>query len=98
MKRSFFISLFIGAQFALITLQVYKHSKHTQMLYDKQKNEAHKINLLAKKQQLTQELYACKDRTTIKQYAAKNLHMEAVRLSQIKKISKVGQTIDEQSV
>lgn len=98
MKRSIFISLFIGAQFALITLQVYKHSKHTQMLYAKQKHEAHKINLLAKKQQLTQELYACKDRTTIKQYAVKKLHMEPIRLSQIKKISKTGQMSDEQSV
>jgi len=98
MKRSIFISLFIGTQLFLVTLQVYKHSKHTQMLYDKQKHEAHKINLLAKKQQLTQELYACKDRTTIKQYAINSLHMEPVRLSQIKKIATSGQAFDEQNV
>lgn len=98
MKRSVFISLFVGIQFVLVTLQVYKHSKHTQMLYDKQKHEAYKINLLAKKQQLTQELYACKDRTIIKQYAINNLHMEPVRLSQIKKISTPGQMINEQGV
>ncbi len=98
MKRSTFISLFIGTQLFLVTLQVYKHSKHAQLLYDKQKHELHKANLLAKRQQLTQELYACKDRTAIKEFATKELHMEPVRLSQIKKLSVVGASHDEQSI
>jgi len=98
MKRSTFISLFIGTHLLLVVLQVYKHSKHAQLLYDKQKQESRKTNLLARRQQLTQELYACKDRAAVKEFAVKQLHMEPIRLSQIKKLSVADVLHNEQNI
>jgi len=86
-KKPSFISFFIAVHIILIFLQVHKHTlfiKHnyTQQMYEK------KINALQdKKQQLTQELYALKDREAIKKFAHDTLQMRPYTLRQITKLS-----------
>lgn len=90
MKRASFLALFISVHIVFIVLQIYKHSCYAQFVYDKQKHESLKTNLLAKRQDLTGKLYACKDRSMVKEFAIKQLNMEQVKLSQIKKLPSIG--------
>lgn len=86
MKRSLFITIFVSAQVCLVVLQIYKHSNRITLMYTRQKNEAHKNQLVLKRQELTQKLYALQDRASIKEFAERELHMQPVQLSQIKKV------------
>jgi hypothetical protein len=70
-----------------IIAQIYKHTQFVQYTYNKQKQEV----LLNEYEQtaatLTQQLYACKDRTSIKKFAQDKLGMKPITLAQIKRLS-----------
>jgi hypothetical protein len=87
MKRSPIIPLFIGIHLLCMVLQIYKHSLFVQASYTKQKNELEREILIQEKQRLTQELQVLKNRNSIKQYAQAKLHMDTLRLKQIKRLN-----------
>ena len=87
MKRAAFLVVFIIAQICFIVLLIYKQSKIIEISYQKQRNEKTKDRLFQKKSDLIQKLYEIKNHSKIKQYAAEELKMKKVGLSQIKKIS-----------
>ena len=87
MKRKIFIPLFIGTHILFIFLQIYKHSQVIKLSYKKQKNEADRQLLAQKKQDLTHQLYALKNRSAIKKFAMNHLNMKKITLKQIKKIN-----------
>ncbi len=86
MKKNSFLTIFISAHIILIFLQIHKHTLLVKNSYNQQQCEKKIATLTDKKQTLTQELYALKDRENIKQYAQNNLHMRPYKLSQVKKL------------
>jgi len=86
MKRSYFIVVFISTHVFFIFFQIHKHSKIVKLSYQKQKNEQRKERLAQKIQELTQKLYAQKERSAIKKFAQEKLKMKKMKLSQIKKL------------
>ncbi len=96
MKRSYFIVTFIATHIFFIFFQIHKHSKIIRFSYQKQKNEQKKELLIQKIQELTQNLYELKKRSSIKKYAQKKLKMRKIKLSQIKKITPKTQPISSQ--
>lgn len=87
MKRSPIIPLFISVHLMCMVLQIYKHSLFVQASYTKQKCELERETLLQEKQQLTQTIQTLKNRTSIKQYAQAKLHMDTLKLKQIKRLN-----------
>lgn len=86
MKKNSFITLFITAHILLIFLQIHKHTLFIKNSYNHQQCEKKLALLQEKKQTLTQELYALKDRDNIKKYAQNKLKMRPYALSQVKKL------------
>ena len=86
MKKNSFITFFITVHIILIFLQVHKHTLFIKNSYNHQQCEKKIALLTEKKQTLTQELYAMKDRENIKQYAQNKLKMRPYTLHQIKKL------------
>jgi cell division protein FtsL len=86
MKKKSFITIFITAHIVLIFLQVHKHTMFIQTSYNHQQCEKKMVTLTEKKQTLTQELYALKDRENIKKYAQNKLNMRPYTLNQVKKL------------
>ena len=87
MKKNSFITLFITAHILLIFLQIHKHTLFIKNSYNHQQCEKKLAVLEEKKQTLTQELYALKDREHIKKYAQDKLKMRPYALNQVKKLS-----------
>ncbi len=87
LKKPSFITLFITIHIILIFLQVHKHTLFIKNNYHQQQYEKQIIALTEKKQKLTQELYALKDREAIKKFAQNSLHMRPYKLRQIIKLS-----------
>ena len=86
MKKNSFLTIFIFTHVTLIFLQIYKHTLFIKNSYNHQKYERKLIVLTEKKQNLTQKLYALKDREEIKQYAQNKLNMRPYALNQVKKL------------
>lgn len=86
MKARPFIATFIGVHVIFIFLQIHKHSQIIKHSYALQKNEQTKQLLVKKKQALTHQLYAGKNRSAIKDIAIAQLHMKPIQLRQIKTI------------
>jgi len=86
MKKNSFITFFITVHIFLIFLQVHKHTLFIKNSYNQQQCEKQIAALKEKKQSLTQELYALKDRDNIKQYAQNKLKMRPYTLNQVKKL------------
>lgn len=86
-KKNSFITFFITIHIMLIFLQVHKHTLFIKNSYNHQQCEKKLALLQEKKQTLTQELYALKDRENIKKYAQNKLKMRPYTLNQIKKLS-----------
>ncbi len=84
MKKNTFIVLFITAHILFIFLQVHKHTQFVKSTYAQQKHEKKQSTLKRKKQSLVQQLYALKDRDTIRKYAKNTLKMRPIRLNQVK--------------
>jgi hypothetical protein len=69
-----------------ISAQIYKHTQFIQYTYRKQTQE-HVLNECEQNLSvLNQRLYASKDRTAIRQFAQKELGMEPIKLTQIKRL------------
>ncbi len=88
MKRASFFIIFVSFHVAVVGLHIYKHTKRTQLLFEHQRQESFRNDLMAAKQQLVNEAYAHADRKAIKEFAQKQLEMKPIRLSQVKKISR----------
>ena len=86
MKKNSFITLFITAHILLIFLQIHKHTLFIKNSYNHQQCEKKVVALQEKKQTLTQELYALKDRENIKKYAQDKLKMRPYALNQVKRL------------
>ena len=86
MKKNTFITFFITAHIVLIFLQVHKHTLFIKNSYNQQQCEKKLAQLQDKKQTLTQELYALKDRESIKKFAYEKLSMRPYALNQVKKL------------
>ncbi len=86
LRKKTFVILFIAGHIIFIFLQIYNHTQYIQQTYKKQSYEKEHDILREEEQKLTQQLYALKDRTTIKQFAKNRLHMQSNRLNQVKKI------------
>ena len=87
LRKKTFIILFIAGHVVFIFLQIYNRTQYIQQTYTKQTHEKKHGTLCKEKQKLTQQLYALKDPTTIKQFAQNTLHMHSNRLKQVKKIT-----------
>ncbi len=87
LRKKTFIILFITGHVVFIFLQIYNHTQYIQQTYTKQTYEKKHDTLCKEKQKFTQQLYALKDPTTIKQFAQDTLHMHPNRLKQVKKIT-----------
>jgi len=87
MKRSTFITIFIGAHIIFAGLQIYKQNEFTRLSYNYQKKENQKEQLVKKKNQLIHEQFAQTNHTDIKEFARQHLQMEPVNISQVKKLS-----------
>jgi cell division protein FtsL len=87
MKKHSFITLFITAHILIIFLQIHKHTLFIKNSYNHQQCEKKIALLQEKKQTLTQELYALKDRDNIKKYAQDKLKMRPYALNQVKKLT-----------
>jgi hypothetical protein len=86
MKKNTFITFFITAHIVLIFLQVHKHTLFIKNSYNQQHYEKKIIALKERKQILTQELHAMKDREAIKMFAHNKLNMRPYSLQQIQKL------------
>ena len=86
MKKNSFITLFITAHILLVFLQIHKHTLFIKNSYNHQECEKKLVLLQEKKQTLTQQLYALKDRDNIKKYAQDKLKMRPYALNQVKKL------------
>jgi cell division protein FtsB len=86
MKKSAFISLFIGAHVLCVFLQIYQYSRTIKASYQKQKSETALAHLKQKEQELTHQLYALQNKTKIKEFALNTLKMESIALGHIKKM------------
>ena len=86
MRRSLFISLFCGAHIGAVVVHIHQQSQFTRCSFEKQKIETTNQSLIAKKQALNNTLYALHNQVEIKKFAVEQLHMKAIKLSQIKKL------------
>jgi cell division protein FtsL len=86
MKKISFLTFFITAHIVLIFLQVHKYTLFIKNSYNQQQCEKTIATFTNKKQTLTQELYALKDRENIKRYAQNKLGMRPYALNQVKKL------------
>jgi len=86
MKKKSFLAFFISIHVILIFLHIHKHTLLIKNNYIHQQYEKKIVTLSKKKQDLTQELHALKDRENIKQYAQNKLNMRPYSLNQVKKI------------
>jgi cell division protein FtsL len=86
MKKNYFITFFITSHILLIFLQIHKHTLFIKHNYEQQQCEKKIATLTEKKQILTQELHALKDRENIKKYAQNKLGMRPYTLKQVKKL------------
>ena len=86
MRKINFITFFITVHSILIFLQVHKHTLFIKNNYKQQEYEKQRAALTEKKEILTQELHALKDRETIKQFAYNTLKMRPYTLHNIIKL------------
>jgi cell division protein FtsB len=86
MKKNSFLTIFISTHILLIILQIYKHTLFVKNNYNQQQCDKKLAMLTEKKQMLTQELHALKDRDYIKKYAQEKLNMRPYALNQVKKL------------
>jgi cell division protein FtsB len=85
-KKNSFLTFFISIHIIIIFLQIYKHTLFIKKSYKEQEYEKELVALAEKKQMLTQELHALKDRDYIKRYAQEKLNMRPYALNQVKKL------------
>ena len=87
MNRSFFIAIFVSAHIAFVLLTIHKQNAFIQLSYEKQRKEKAILALREQKKQLTQERYALHSHEQVKKVAQQQLHLEPIKISQIRKVS-----------
>lgn len=70
-----------------IFLLIYKHTQLVQASFKVQKSEHAIESLKERRQELTNELYALKDHTSIKQFAQKSLNFKEMKLNQVSRFN-----------
>lgn len=83
MNRQTFVVLFVIINIGMIILQIKKHTNMIGQLYQKQRNEKIKEELLNKKAAAMREFYELKNPTAIKKFAINELQMKKVELKQV---------------
>jgi hypothetical protein len=83
MKRQTFVALFVTVNIGMVILQIKKHTSMIGQLYQKQRNEKVKEELIQKKADVMRQLYTLKNPASIKQFAIHELHMQKIALNQI---------------
>ncbi|MCX5925468.1 MAG: cell division protein FtsL [Candidatus Dependentiae bacterium] len=86
MKQAPYIPFLIAVQIICIILHIHKHTLFIKESYIKQKNEKIKNELEHEHQQLTQQLCALRDYSSIEAFARTTLHMKPAHIHQIKKL------------
>lgn len=92
MRKSYFLPLLIATHIFLILLHIQKQHNYVDVIFKKQSQERAYQELLQRKDELTQNLYAMTQLPVIKNYAQAQLNMIDIRLSQTKKIAGVSST------
>lgn len=87
MKQNTFIIIFIATNIMFIILHIHKHTLLIKTSYQKQRLEKEERELTEERNRLTTNLYELQKPSYIKQFAHKNLNMQPLTLSNIKKIS-----------
>lgn len=87
MKKGRFLTLFIMTHVGFIFLQIHKHMQFIKQSFVKQKNERILAQLEQHKQELTNQWYGLQNKSDIKKYALETLHMQPVKLSQLKRLN-----------
>ena len=82
------LTAFITLQVLFTFLYIHKQSWYIQLIYQKQKYEKQKTNLIERKHQLQQELYARKDLRSAKDYAQAQ-GMQKITRAQIRPVESV---------
>lgn len=82
-----FLGMVIGYHLLFICAQIYNYTRIISSSYTKQKNEKLWETLVTKQQELTQQLYACKDLKKVKSLAKNQLGMKKVRLAQMRQLA-----------
>ncbi len=86
MKKNIFVHIVIGFHLIYIGLQIHKQSYVIKWSFEKQRNEKHKDALRAQKNNLTEQLFILKHRSTIKTFAQTTLHMKKIGIDQVKMV------------
>jgi hypothetical protein len=89
MKRSYFVSLFIGAHLVGVFLLIHKYSLIIEQTYRTQELQEQTKALSSKKQNLMNQLYAAQQRSSVKKFAQETLHMREISLANIKRLPAV---------
>ncbi len=87
MQKKRFVTIFIVTNLIFIFLQIHKHTQFIKYSFALQKNEKTYKDLLQQKEILTQKLYAIQNRSAIKKFAQRKLHMHPVAMHQIKHLA-----------
>lgn len=87
MKNRHFIISFISVHVLCIALQIYKSNCFIETSYRKQQYETTYKQLEQKKQELTYQLNAAKNASTIRHFAQHELGMQPISLTQVKTLS-----------
>ncbi len=86
MKKSLVLALIIGLNLLFLFIYIYKASQCLHQSYCKQELEHTKKKVEQKKQSLVHQMYQLKSRDAAAQFAQHTLHMEPVRITQVKKV------------
>lgn len=70
-----------------IFAQIYKHTQMVKYTYAKQHHEQTLLVHQQTIQELTQQLYALKDRNSIQQFAQQELNMEPIQIKHVKRVT-----------
>jgi Tfp pilus assembly protein PilO len=88
MKKKTFVFIFLAVHILFIVFQIDKQNRMVRLSYKKQKQEQLQKTLKNKRQELTNKLYALKNKKEIKHFARTQLKMKPLKLKQIKRIKK----------
>lgn len=85
-KTNYFLPLFISMHLLGVFLLIHKRSLIIEQTYKAQELEEQTKTLASKKQQLTNQLYALQQRSSVKKFAQETLHMREISLAHIKRL------------
>ncbi len=84
MNQKAFSFMFVTINLFFIFFLIFKNSRIIELTFAKQKREKEKNALAQQKEILQQKLFIAQSRSSIKEYASKELKMEKITLKDIK--------------